>query len=164
MALGKQLTNIRTGHSNEYWRVDTIGIDRPRARLEIVLAGYADSGTAAASRQPDDRRDWTLGGPAFVALAGRTLYTDLKSAGYDVDSWPAEVRAVLAAETTNNTIARGCYETIRATRRPMPIGATLDQETGDVTLPTGEAVPAESVEEGEQGPTIPSEFADALDV
>ena len=160
MALGKSLTNIRTGHENEYWRVDTIGIDRPKAKLQIVLAGYASAATAAEGRASDDRRDWDLGGPAFLTLAGRTLLTDLASAGHDVDSWPAEVRAVLGSETTYNVIARGCYETIRDTRRPMPDGATLDPETGDVTLPTGEVVAASDVIDD----TVPSEFADALDV
>ena len=160
MALEKSLANVRTGHANQYWRVDAIGIDRPSRKLQIVLAGYASAATAAEGRASDDRRDWELGGPAFGALAGRTLLTDLASAGHDVDSWPAEVRAVLAAETTYNVIARGCYETIRATRRPMPIGATVDPHTGDVTLPTGEVIAAADVIHN----TLPSEFVDAVDV
>lgn len=162
MALEKATTNIRTGHENLYWRVDAIGIDRPRARLEIVLAGYASAATAAAGRAPDDRRDWTLGGPAFGALAGRTLLADLQSAGHDVDSWPAEIRAVLAAETTYNTIARGCYEIIRDTRRPMPDGAQLDEDNATVMLPSGEIIPLALVDMDASQPTIPSEFADAL--
>ena len=162
MALSKALTNIRTGHANEYWRVDAIGIDRPNTQIQVVLAGYASAATAAAGRVPDDRRDWELGGTAFGALAGRTLLSDLASAGHDVDAWPAEVRAVLGSETTYNVIARGCYETIRSTRRPMPVGAVIDEQTGDVTLPTGETVEAALVDMDASQPTIPSEFADAL--
>lgn len=162
MALQKHITNIRTGHANEYWRVDVIAIDRPKASLEIVLAGYASQQTSA-QRQPDDGRSWAVHGPAFAALGGRTLLTDLRSAGYPVDSWPQEVRDALAAETTYNVNARGCYETIREQRRPLPPGAQI-QESGDVLLPTGELIAAADIEGMPDAPTIPSEFADALDV
>jgi hypothetical protein len=162
MALQKHITNIRTGHANEYWRVDVIAIDRPKALLEIVLAGYA-SQQAPAQHQPDDGRSWRLHGAAFAALGGRTLLTDLRSAGYPVDSWPQEVQAALAAETTYNVNARGCYETIREQRRPLPDGSVL-QENGDALLPTGELIPAADIEGMPDAPTIPSEFADALDV
>jgi len=161
MALQKQITNLRTGHANTYWRIDAIAIDRPQTRLEIVLAGYA-SQQASTQRQPDDGRSWALHGPAFAALAGRTLLTDLRSAGYPVDSWPQEVRDALQAETTYNNIARGSYETIREQRRPLPNGSVMD-ESG-ATLPTGEFVPMASIENWPDAPTIPSEFADALDV
>ena len=162
MALQKQITNLRTGHINEYWRVDAIAIDRPTARIQIVAAGYA-SADASQHRQSDDRRDWVLGGAGFAALAGRTLLTDLRSAGHPVDSWPAEIRAALGAETTYNVIARGAYDVIRTTRRPMPVGATM-AEDGSVTLPTGEVILAGDIEGDESAQTVPSEFAGAVDV
>lgn len=89
--------------------------------------------------------------------------TDLRSAGYPVDSWPQEVRDALAAETTYNNIARGSYETIREQRRPLLYGSAL-QQNGDVLLPTGELIAAADIEGDEGALTIPSEFADAVDV
>lgn len=162
MALQKGIANVRTGHINTYWRVDAFGADRPKMALDIVLAGYASQQTST-QRQPDDRRTWELRGPAFVALATRSLAVDLRSAGYPVDSWPQEVRDVLEAESTYNTIARGSYEAIRTYRRPLPLGSEL-QPNGDARLPTGELVAAADIEGPPDALTIPSEFADALDV
>lgn len=65
------------------------------------------------------------------------------------------------AAALSNAIAS--YDLIRTTRRPMPDGAVL-QESGDVHLPTGEIVAAADIEGMPDSPTIPSEFADALDV
>lgn len=47
--------------------------------------------------------------------------------------------------------------------RPIPAG-TIRNEDNSLNLPTGEVVAAEDVDESEDAPTVPSEFADAEDV
>lgn len=141
MALQKSITNIRTGHANTYWRLTAIAIDALSGNLQLVLSGYASDAARQSGRMPDDRRDWTFGPAVFAGIVqtpaqGSTLY---------------DVNAIAS------------YNLIRTTRRPMPAGAVL-QENGDALLPTGELIPAADIEGDESALTIPSEFADALDV
>lgn len=141
MALYKTITNLRTGHVNTYWRLTGIDIDAHSGSIALVLSGYADAAARAAKRQPDDRRDWTLGPSAFALLASQAAQGTIV---YDV-------------------IATAAYAVVREQRRPMPTGAAL-QPNGDVLLPTGELVLAADIEGAGNALTIPSEFADALDV
>lgn len=141
MALQKQITNIRTGHQNTYWRLTAISIDALSGNLHLVLSGYASDAARQAGRLPDDRRDWQFGPAAFVGI----------------------VQAPAVGETLYDVNAIASYNLIRNTRRPMPPGAVL-QENGDVLLPTGELIAAADIEGDDGAPTIPSEFADALDV
>lgn len=142
MALQKTITNARTGHANIYWRLTVIAIDALSGHIKLVLSGYGSADARLAGRQPDDRRDLEFGPAAFAGI----------------------VSAPAVGTTLYDVNAAAAYSLVRNTRRPMPVGAVLDEQTGDVTLPSGEVVPAASVQEGPDGPTIPSEFADALDV
>jgi len=140
MALAKSISNVRTGHSNLYWRLTGVSIDAHSGHVLIVLSGYADLDARSAGKQPDDRRDWQLDGPAFASVAfsaaqGATVY---------------------------DVIATSCYSVIKGERRPIPAG-TVRAEDGSLLLPTGEVVDAEDVDESGDVPTIPSEFADAED-
>jgi len=141
MALAKQITNLRTGHANAYWRLTGIAIDAHSGNIQLVLSGYADSAARAAGRHPDDRRDWQMGPSAFGALAFQ----------------PA------VGATVYDVIATAAYAVIRGERRPIPTGTVMHGD-GSVTLPTGEVVAAEDVDTTGQVPTVPSEFADAVDV
>ncbi len=141
MALQKSIPHVRTGHVNSYWRLTAVSIDALTGHVLIVLSGYASADARVAGRLPDDRRDWEFGPAHFGPIAAAAAVGD---SVYDV-------------------IAHACYELIRGTRRPMPDGAVL-QESGDVLLPTGELIAAADIEGMPDAPTIPSEFADALDV
>lgn len=141
MALIKTITNLRTGHANSYWRLTGIAIDAHSGHIGLVLSGYADAAARAAGRDPDDRRDWTLGPSAFGLLA----------------SQPAQ------GATVYDVIAAAAYAVVSEQRRPLPPGAQI-QESGDVLLPTGELIAAADIEGMPDAPTIPSEFAGALDV
>lgn len=141
MALQKQITNIRTGHTNEYWRLTAISIDALSGHLQLVLSGYATDAARQSGRMPDDQREWMFGPAAFVGI----------------------VQAPAVGETLYDVNAIASYNLIRTTRRPMPDGAVL-QQNGDVLLPTGELIAAADIEGMPDSPTIPSEFADALDV
>jgi hypothetical protein len=141
MALQKQITNLRTGHANTYWRLTAISIDALSGHLQLVLSGYASDAARQAGRMPDDQREWMFGPAVFAGIVqtpaqGETLY---------------DVNAIAA------------YHIIRTTRRPMPSGALM-QPNGDALLPTGELIAAADIEGMPDAPTIPSEFADALDV
>lgn len=141
MALQKQIANLRTGHVNKYWRLTAISIDALSGHLQLVLSGYASDAARQAGRMPDDQREWMFGPAVFGGIVtapavGATLY---------------DVNAIAA------------YGLIRSTRRPLPPGAQI-QDSGDVLLPTGELIAAADIEGMPDAPTIPSEFADALDV
>jgi len=140
MALAKPIPNVRTGHSNLYWRLTAVSIDAGTGTVLIVLSGYASAEARLAGHQPDDRRDWVLSGPAFAAIAS----------------------AAAQGATVYDVVAAACYGIIKTERRPIPEGTTR-AENGDLTLPTGEIVLASDVDESGQTPTIPSEFADAVD-
>lgn len=141
MALQKTIVNLRTGHSNGYWRLTAVSIDALTGHLLIVLSGYASAEARAVGRMPDDRRDWEFGPAHFGPIAA----------------------SAAVGGTVYDVIAHACYALIRSTRRPMPDGAVL-QESGDVHLPTGEIVAAADIEGMPDSPTIPSEFADAADI
>lgn len=145
MALQKQITNLRTGHANAYWRLTGIAIDAHSGHVQLVLSGYADAQARAAGRQPDDRRDWQMSGPAFGALAFQ----------------PA------AGATVYDVIANASYSVIRTTRRPLVPG-TAQHEDGSLTLPNGEVIAAVDVDKPDPDDastwTVPSEFADAENV
>ena len=140
MALAKSIRNVRTGHSNIYWRLTGVSIDAHIGHVLIVLSGYADLESRNAGKQPDDRREWQLGGPAFAAVAF----------------------AVAQGATVYDVVATACYGVIKTERRPIPDG-TIKNADGSLTLPDGGTVAAGDVDESGQVPTIPSEFADAVD-
>ena len=141
MALQKTITHLRTGHANGYWRITAVSIDALTGHLHIVLSGYASAAARIAGRLPDDRRDWEFGPAYFGPIAD----------------------AAAVGATVYDVIAHACYALIRSTRRPMPTGAIL-QESGDVMLPTGELIAAADIDGDDGALTIPSEFADAVDV
>lgn len=140
MALQKQITNLRTGHANTYWRLTAISIDALSGHLQLVLSGYATDAARQSGRMPDDQREWMFGPAAFVGI----------------------VQAPAVGQTLYDVNAIASYDLIRTTRRPLPNDSVVD-ESG-ATLPTGEFVPMASIENWPDAPTIPSEFADALDV
>lgn len=142
MAMQKPVTNPGTGHVNHYWRLLVVNIDARSGNLVLVLGGYATAEARAAGRAPDDQRDWQLGPAAFNALAGA-----------------APVGARLY-----DAIASPCYALIRSMRRSIVPGTTIDPVSGTVTLPTGEVFVGDQVEMVNGTPTVPSEFADAIDV
>lgn len=141
MALQKQITNVLTGHQNTYWRLTAISIDALSGNLQLVLSGYASNAARQAGRMPDDRRDWIFGPEVFGGI----------------------VQAPAVGSTLYDVNAIASYNLIRTTRRPMPPGAQI-QESGDVLLPTGELIAAADIDGMPDAPTIPSEFADAMDV
>lgn len=140
MALQKQITNLRTGHANKYWRLTAISIDTLSGHLQLVLSGYATDAARQSGRMPDDQREWMFGPTAFAGI----------------------VQAPAVGATLYDVNAIASYGLIRTTRRPLPNGSAVD-ESG-ATLPTGEFVPMANIENWPDAPTIPSEFADALDV
>lgn len=140
MALQKSIINTRTGHVNNYWRLTANAIDAFAGWTEIVLTGYPDKATRDAGKQPDDRRNWTLYGTAFAAVAG----------------------SAAVGATVYDVVAAACYGVIKTERRPIPDG-TIKNADGSLTLPDGGTVAAGDVDESGQVPTIPSEFADAED-
>lgn len=140
MALQKQITNLRTGHANEYWRLTAISIDALSGHLQLVLSGYARNTARQSGRLPDDSREWMFGPDAFGGI----------------------VQAPAVGATLYDVNAIASYNLIRNTRRPLPNGSVVG-ESG-ATLPTGEFVPMANIEGWPDAPTIPSEFADALDV
>jgi len=140
MALQKSIINTRTGHVNTYWRLTANAIDAFAGCTEIVLTGYPDKATRDAGKQPDDRRNWTLYGTAFAAVAG----------------------SAAVGATVYDVVAAACYGVIKTERRPIPDG-TIKNADGSLTLPDGGTVAAGDVDESGQVPTIPSEFADAED-
>ena len=141
MALQKQITNIRTGHANAYWRLTAISIDALSGHLPLVLSGYTSNTARQAGRLPDDQREWMFGPAVFGGI----------------------VQAPAVGDTLYDVNAIASYGLIRSTRRPLPPGAQI-QESGDVLLPSGELIAAADIEGMPDAPTIPSEFADALDV
>lgn len=141
MALHKSITNIRTGHANSYWRLTAISIDALTGHLQLVLSGYASDVARQSGRMPDDRRDWTFGPAIFAGI----------------------VQAPAVGSTLYDVNAIAAYNLIRTTRRPMPNGAVM-QQNGDVLLPTGELIAAVDIEGEPDALTVPSEFADGLDV
>lgn len=141
MALQKQITNLRTGHQNTYWRLTAISIDALSGHLHLLLSGYATDAARQSGRMPDDQREWMFGPAAFAGI----------------------VQAPAVGSTLYDVNAIASYGLIRSTRRPLPPGAAL-QENGDALLPTGELIAAADIEGMPDAPTIPSEFADALDV
>ena len=140
MALQKSIINNRTGHVNYYWRLTAISIDALSGHLQLVLSGYATDAARQSGRMPDDQREWMFGPTVFSGI----------------------VQAPAQGETLYDVNAIASYGLIRSTRRPLPNGSAVD-ESG-ATLPTGEFVPMASIENWPDAPTIPSEFADALDV
>lgn len=141
MALQKQITNIRTGHVNAYWRLTAISIDALSGHLQLVLSGYASNTARQAGRMPDDQREWMFGPAVFGGI----------------------VQAPAVGGTLYDVNAIASYGLIRTTRRPMPSGSVL-QGNGDVLLPTGELIAAADIDGDDGALTIPSEFADAVDV
>ena len=141
MALQKSIINNRTWHVNYYWRLTAISIDALSGNLQLVLSGYASDAARQSGRMPDDCREWIFGPDVFGDI----------------------VQAPAVGSTLYDVNAIASYGLIRSTRRPLPPGAQI-QESGDVLLPTGELIAAADIEGPPDAPTIPSEFADALDV
>jgi hypothetical protein len=141
MALEKSITNLRTGHANTYWRLTAVSVDAAAGCVAIVLSGYGSAEARNVGRQPDDRRDWLFGPQSFAAVAFQ----------------PAN------GKTVYDVIAFACYSLIRDERRPIAPGTVLDED-GSVVLPTGERVAADAIDKSVEPWTVPSEFADALNV
>lgn len=141
MALQKSITNTRTGHANSYWRLTGVSIDAHSGAVAFVLSGYATAEARAEGRAPDDRRDWVLRGAAFSDVAFQPA---VGATVYDVN-------------------AHACYSIIKTFRRPIPPGTVLNED-GSVALPTGEVFAAPEVDKQAEPWSVPSEFADALDV
>lgn len=138
MALQKQIPKP-DGVVPEYWRVGVVAIDALSPGARIVLVGYVSAAKRGESAQyVVDQREYVLGPPQFAALAASDA----------------------AGPSTFAAIATPCYQFIKDTRRPCEI----DPDTGEGLLQTGERFPAEQVVMVGDQPTIPSEFADALDV
>ncbi len=143
MAFAKKITQTEAGISASYWRIVNIQIDAVALIARIVLAGYVSSDIRQAKGRFVDLREFSLTVPQFVALA----------------------KSDAIGTTTFDAIASACYGHIASAPRPIPQGALLLPESGDVLIPsTGEIIPAALVlrNEHEMPQWLPSEFADAL--
>lgn len=143
MAFQKTINQNEAGISASYWRVVNIHIDAVALIARIVLAGYVNSNIRQAKGRFVDLREFSLTVPQFVALA----HSDAKGT------------------TTFDAIATACYGHIATAPRPVPQGALLLPESGDVSIPsTGEIIPAALVirDDHELPQWLPSEFFDAV--
>lgn len=138
MALQKSITVANLGITPTYWRVIGVFIDAAQPTARIVLGGYVNAEIRQAGGGHIDQREYVLGAPQFVALA----------------SSPAQGPSTFAA------IAGPCYDFVKAARRPCEV----DPETNEGVLPSGERFAPELVVPIGEQPTVPSEFADAVDV
>lgn len=139
MAFQKAIQNPRTGATAEYWRVALIALAPADGSARIVLGGYVNAGIRQGGGIYVDSRAYDIGPTQFVALAtsptnGPTLF---------------------------DAIGGGCYAYIRGARRP----AHIDEVTGEgIAHDNGDRYPAEQIVMVGDVPTVPSEFADAVDV
>lgn len=138
MAFQKAIQNPRTGVTAEYWRVTIISITPADMSARIVLGGYVSADIRQANGVPVDQRAYDLGPAQFAALA--QSQTD--------------------GPTMFDAIGGGCYEYIRAARRPCQI----DPDTGEGIAQDGTRYPADQIVMIGDVPTVPSEFADAVAV
>ncbi len=161
MALRLRCTNPDTGQVVNYWRLDDLHISTSYSRMSVTFGGYASREWRLGNGRPGDVVTFLLGPEQFVPFAQRTLFDDLKSAGHAVDTWCAESQLALKREITANVVARGAYRIARLMRRAIPVGAEMNNETGEVVLPTGEVIAATDVDH--ESNTIPSLFAQAED-
>lgn len=142
MALQKAITNPRTGVSAQYWRVVQINLTPADGVGKILLGGYVSPEIRNGGGIYVDQRDYDLGPAQFAALAAS----------------PA------VGNTMFDAIGSGAYAYIRNARR---LADNYDQQSGTATLAGVEYSGADVVNLGtvEQPVwTVPSEFADAVDV
>lgn len=137
MAFSKAIQISDAGITPQYWRIVGVYIDVLSSAARIVLAGYVSADIRLQGGRHIDAREYVLGPEQFAALAAS----------------PA------ATGTTYAAIATPCYEFIRAARRPV----TIDADTGEAVLATGQRLPADQIVMIGDVPTVPSEFADAID-
>lgn len=138
MAFHKPIAIQSLGITPAYWRVIGVYIDASQGRARIVLGGYVSAQIRVQGGNPVDQREYALGPVQFGALAA----------------------SAAVGTTTYAAIATPCYEFIRAARRPCAV----DSETGEGVLPDGTRYAADQVVMIGEQPTVPSEFADAVDV
>lgn len=143
MAFQKAISNPKTGVTATYWRVTVISIAPADMSARIIIGGYTSADIRQANGVPVDQRAYDLGPQQFAALA--TSQTN--------------------GPTMFDAIGGGCYEYIRNARRACQI----DEDTGEgIAMDNGDRYPADQIvligEEPNQVPTVPSEFADAVDV
>lgn len=142
MAFQKAISNPRTGVTANYWRVTVISIAPADMSARIVIGGYTSADIRQANGVPVDQRSYDLGPQQFVALA----------------------QSQTNGPTMFDAIGDGCYEYIRNARRPAD---DYDQQTGTATIGSEQFSGADVVNLGTvEQPlwTVPSEFADAIDV
>lgn len=138
MAFQKAITNPRTGVTAHYWRVAQIILSPPDGLGRIIVGGYVSQDIRNSAGVYVDQRVYDLQPAQFAALAAS----------------PA------IGATMFDAIGAGCYTYIRNARRIADHyadgTATLDgvPYVGAINLGTIEAPIW----------TVPSEFADAIDV
>ena len=139
MAFQKAIQNPRTGVTAEYWRVVLITIAPADGSARIMLGGYVNANIRTGGGIYVDSRVYDLGPLQFAALAASQTN----------------------GPTMFDAIGSGCYSYIRNARRPCQI----DPDTGEgIAQDNGNRYPAEQIVMIGGVPTVPSEFADAVDV
>lgn len=142
MAFQKAIQNPRTGVTANYWRVTVISIAPADMSARIQIGGYTSADIRQSNGIPVDQRAYDLGPQQFAALA----------------QTPTNGPTMFAA------IGGGCYGYIRNARRPAD---SYDPQTGIATCAGVEYSGDDVANLGTvEAPvwTVPSEFADAVDV
>lgn len=142
MAFQKAISNPRTGVTANYWRVTVISIAPADMSARIVIGGYTSADIRQSNGIPVDQRAYDLGPQQFAALA----------------------QSPTTGPTMFDAIGGGCYEYIRNARRPAD---SYDPQTGIAICGGVEYSGDDLVNLGTvEAPvwTVPSEFADAVDV
>ena len=166
MALQKAITIADAGITPEYWRVGGVYIDATTGNARIVLVGYASAQIRANNGRHVDQREYVLAPVQFNAYAqSKSLpvsESDQAEIEAHIQSAPAAVADFLQralALTTYSAIAAPCYQYIKEARRLC----IVDPDTGEAIAETGERFPADQIVMIGEQPTVPSEFADAVD-
>lgn len=168
MAFQKSITDPRTGFTAEYWRVALITIAPADGSARIMLGGYANSGIREAGGVYVPSRAYDLGPAQFAALAQSPSLpvsdADRAEIEAHIASAPPAVAAFLQRALTHtmfDAIGVASYGYMGAARRPCQI----DPDTGEgIAQDNGDRYPAEQIVMVGDVPTVPSEFADAVNV
>lgn len=142
MAFQKAIENPKTGVTANYWRVTVISIAPTDMSARIQIGGYTSANIRQNNGVPVDQRAYDLGPQQFAPLA----------------------QSPTNGPTMFDAIGGGCYEYIRNARRQAD---NYDPQTGIATCQGVEYSGADVVNVGTvEQPlyTVPSEFADAVDV
>lgn len=171
MAFQKPIENPKTGYTAEYWRVTVISIAPADMSARIIIGGYKSADIRQANGTPVDQRAYDLGPQQFAALAQSPALPVSDSDRAEIEAHIAQAPAAVAAflqraldHTLFDSIGGGSYTYMSHARRPAD---NYDPQTGIATCQGVEYSGADVLKVGTvEQPlyTVPSEFADAVDV